>query len=135
MCGFTSLLESTLLARLLTLGWSFVNLRATLETFLSVPFLVSSSCCAGIIVASWLPPVSPACPVIPYRWTICGTKIADFVFSVSESLLEKLGYLQNFVYLKQEKKTLEPFSSVPGCGILTWAGTLDLHLQPQVPGI
>lgn len=42
-------------------------------------------------------------------WIIYGTKIADFVFSVSGSLLGKLDGLQNFVYLKQEKKTLEVF--------------------------
>ena len=39
-------------------------------------------------------------------WTICATKIADFVFSISESLWENLDCLQNPAYLnlKQEKE-------------------------------
>lgn len=44
-------------------------------------------------------------------WTICGTKIADFVFSISESLLENLDCLQNSACLKQGKTTSETLLS------------------------
>lgn len=53
-------------------------------------------------------------------WTICGTKIADFVFSISESLLENLDCLQNPAYLKQEK---EDFGDLPLLCLV--AGPLD----------
>lgn len=56
--------------------------------------------------------------VMPYRWMsgldIYGTKIADFVFSVSESLLGKLDGLQNFVYLKRKRRLGRFFSSILG---------------------
>lgn len=59
------------------------------------------------MVASWQPPVSSACPGRTLQGDegiLCGTEIAAFVCSISESLLEKLDDLQNFVNLKQETR-------------------------------
>lgn len=100
---------SAFLARPLTSGWPFVSLSILSHPWVSPfsSFLVSFLCYTGVVVASWQPSVSPACPGHTLQvdeWIICGTKIADFVCSISELLLEKLGCLQNFVSLKQEAK-------------------------------
>lgn len=75
------------------------GLGATLETPLSVPSWFPSS--RALVQSLLLGYHLCTCRSWSYLtagrmvWAICGTKIADFVFSISESLLENLGCLQN----------------------------------------
>lgn len=68
-------------------------------------------------------------------WSICGTKTAGFVFSISESLLEKLDGLHNPVYLKQAKTALGPPLFCSWLWSPSMGDTLDAYLQLHVPGM